>query len=395
MRRLAHSGGVLIAATAALCAASAATAPSAAARRWVLQAAPRSTLIDSLAAVDCAGARACTAVGSGAAFGSIAAESWDGKRWRVVRLPTPAQAMTTELDGVSCANPHACEAVGFSNTGSFFAGSGVALAEHWDGRHWKLQRVAQPGALANLSSVSCAAANACMAVGSWGTDDIDQALLAERWNGKRWSSVRMRSPAGPQEIEMNSVSCSAVNACIAVGDYLPPGGWQVPLAERWNGHSWSIEKTIDPNRRADTTLSSVSCSSRRGCVAVGGYYVRGAATQVPVAEQRNGGRWSLYTLPGTTGVPLRPASLAGVSCLSAGPCSAVGTIGATGPGGPGGETLAERRIGAGWFVGPTPSPSPSDELLAVSCPNATTCVAVGDQSDIAGENPKALIERLS
>ena len=37
MWRLAHSGGVLIAATAALCAASAATAPSAAARRWVLR----------------------------------------------------------------------------------------------------------------------------------------------------------------------------------------------------------------------------------------------------------------------------------------------------------------------------------------------------------------------
>jgi hypothetical protein len=303
--------------------------------------------------------------------------------------------MISELDGVSCANPRACEAVGFSDTGSFYAGTSVPVAERWNGRHWALQRVPRPGTVANLSAVSCATANACMAVGSWGTDDVDEALFAERWNGRRWSSVRMRAPAGPAEIEMNSVSCPAANACIAVGDYTPPDLWAVPLVERWNGRNWSIEKTIDPNRRADSRLSAVSCPSRRECVAVGDYFVRGSAMQIPVAEQRNGGLWSLYALPGTTGVPLRPASLAGVSCLPGGPCSAVGTVGATGPGGPGGQTLAERRMGAGWSVRPTPSPAPSDELLAVSCPSATTCLAVGDQSDIAGDNPEALIERLS
>jgi hypothetical protein len=389
MRRLAHGVGVVFAATAAF------SAPSAAARRWALAPAPRSTLIDSLAAVSCSSARACTAVGSGAAPGPIAAERWDGKRWQVVRLPTPPKAIASELGGVSCVNAGACEAVGFSDTGSFYAGVAVPLADRWNGRHWKLQTMPPPGPVASLSAVSCASADACMAVGNWGTDDVDQALLAERWNGKRWSSVRMRSPAGPAEIDMNSVSCPSANACIAVGDYTPPGLWQLPLAERWNGRSWSIEKTIDPNRRADTTLSSVSCPSRRECVAVGDYFVRGSAMQVPVAEQRNGGLWSLYTLPGTTGAPLRPASLAGVSCRPRGPCSAVGTIGATGPGGPGGQTLAEHWMGFSWSLRPTPSPAPSDELLAVSCPNATTCVAVGDESDMAGDNPKALIERLS
>jgi hypothetical protein len=389
MRRLAHGVGVLIAASVAV------TAPNAAARRWVLQATPRSALIDSLDAVACSGSRACTAVGSSSVLGSIAAESWDGKRWRVARLPTAPGATTSQLGGVSCVNAAACEAVGFTVTGSFYAGSSAPIGERWDGRHWTLQRIAAPGVVANLSAVSCAAANSCMAVGSWGTDDVDQALLAERWNGKRWSSVRMRSPASQEQIEMNSVSCPARNACIAVGDYTPPGLWQVPLAERWNGRSWATEKTIDPNRRADTTLSSVSCASRRKCVTVGNFSARGSATQVPVAEQRNGGRWSLDTLPGTTGVPLRPASLAGVSCVAAGPCSAVGTIGATGPGGPGGQTLGERWTGTSWSVRPTPSPTPSDELLAVSCPSATTCAAVGDASDLAGDNPKVLIERLS
>ncbi|MDQ6607470.1 MAG: hypothetical protein M3Z06_13095 [Actinomycetota bacterium] len=389
MRRLAHGVGVLVAASVAL------TAPNASARRWLLQATPRSSLLDSLDAVACSGVRACTAVGSGSAAGSIAAESWDGKRWRVARLPTGPDATASEIGGVSCVSAVACEAVGFSETGSLYAGSTGPLGERWNGRHWTLQRIVAPGPVANLSAVSCAAADACMAVGNWGTDDADQALLAERWNGKRWSSVEMRSPGSQEEIEMNSVSCPARNACIAVGDYTPPGLWQVPLAERWNGRSWAIEETIDPNRRADVTLSSVSCASRPECVAVGNYAARGSATQVPLAEQRNRGLWALYTLPGTVGAPLRPASLAGVSCRPGGPCSAVGTIGATGPGGPGGQTLAERWIGTNWSVRPTPSPAPSDELLAVSCPSATSCFAVGDESDMAGDNPEVLIERLS
>jgi hypothetical protein len=334
-------------------------------------------------------------VGSGPALGSVAAESWDGKRWSVARLPAPRRATAAELSGISCVSARACEAVGFSDTGSFYAGSAAPLGERWDGRRWTLQRIPSPGAVANLSAVSCAAANTCMAVGSWGTVDIDQALFAARWNGKRWSSVRMRSPASLEAIEMNSVSCPAKNACIAVGDYTPPGLRRVPLTERWNGRSWTIERTIDPNRRADVTLSSVSCPSRRDCFAVGDYAAPGSASQVPVAERRHGGRWALSRLPGTSGMPLLPASLAGVSCLPAGPCGAVGTIGATGPGGPGGQTLAERWMGKSWSVRPTPSPAPSDELLAVSCPTTTTCVAVGDQSDIAGENPKVLIERLS
>ncbi len=388
MRPLTQGVGALIAVSLAL------TAPNAAARRWAAQTSPRSSLLDGLDAVSCPHADACTAVGSSSMSGSIAAERWDGKRWRVARLPTSAATMASELNGVSCVSSVACEAVGFSQTGSISAGATVPLGERWDGSRWTRQTVPPPGTVANLTAVSCAAVSSCVAVGNWG-DDLDQALFAERWNGRRWSPLRMRTPAGGQAIEINGVSCPATRDCIAVGSYTPTDGHQTPLAERWDGRRWLIEKTADPSRRLDTTLSSVSCSSRRECVAVGKYSALGSESQVPVAEQRNGGLWALYSLPGTAGVPLLSASLAGVSCLPGGPCSAVGTAGATGPGGPGGQTLAERWLSTNWFTTPTPSPAPSTELLAVSCPSPATCVAVGDQSDMAGENPSVLIERLS
>ena len=116
MRRLAQGVGVLIAVAAAL------AAPDAQARGWVLQPAANSSLLDGLAAVDCSGARACMAVGSGSASGSIGAESWDGKRWRAGGLPTPPQATASELSGVSCVGPAACEAVG-SRTPARFTGA--------------------------------------------------------------------------------------------------------------------------------------------------------------------------------------------------------------------------------------------------------------------------------
>jgi hypothetical protein len=360
---------------------------------WRRQAIATSSLVDSLDAVSCPRVSACVAVGSGLLRGTVAVESWNGTRWTVTRPPTPTGASSSELTGVSCAGPSACEAVGSSQTGPIEAAMTVLLGERWDGKRWTLQTVPAPGPIATLSGISCATAHACMAVGSWETIDLVPGVFAERWNGRRWSLVSMRLPAGPTAIDMNAVSCPATNACVAVGDYVPAGKRRVALAERWDGRRWTIEHPIVPVRRADATLSSVSCLSRRACIAVGSYDLLGF--QVPMAQQRLGALWSLEPLPGTLGAPLQPASLAGVSCLRPETCSAVGTVGAIGPGAPGGETLAERWGGARWTLQPAPSPAASDELLGVSCASLGMCMAVGDDADASGGGSAVLVERFS
>ena len=51
---------------------------------------------------------------------------------------------------------------------------------------------------------------------------------------------------------IESVSCSAANACTAVGSDHDTSGVDVTLAERWNGTDWQREAT--PNRQATHLL---------------------------------------------------------------------------------------------------------------------------------------------
>src|SRR6202035_5775792 len=75
---------------------------------------------------------------------------------------------------------------------------------------------------------------------------------------------------------------------------------------------WSIQAV--PSHSG--VLTVVSCPSRRLCIAVGD-------DANPVAELRNGTRWSIQHPAGAA----RPGFLDGVSCPSASDCVAVGDAG--------------------------------------------------------------------
>src|SRR5215471_3569747 len=60
--------------------------------------------------------------------------------------------------------------------------------------------------------------------------------------------------------QLNSVSCSAANACTAVGAHLSTSGVNVTLAERWNGTSWHRQRT--PNLPNDTAPTDTSAFPR-------------------------------------------------------------------------------------------------------------------------------------
>ena len=86
-------------------------------------------------------------------------------------------------------------------------------------------------------------------------------------------------------------------------------------------------------------------------------------------------RWVIQSTPN----PSRTSFLDGVSCSSRKACTAVGAY-QTGSGAF--KTLAERWNGRNWIRQPTPNPAGlSPEMVAVSCPRATYCVAVGSTGD--------------
>jgi hypothetical protein len=102
--------------------------------------------------------------------------------------------------------------------------------------------------------------------------------------------------------------------CVAVGSR-KGSGHQVAIAERWNGHHWTLMAT--PTISTGSSLNAVSCAGARACMAVG-------SSKRALAESWNGTRWAVQTLPKGSG-----AFLASVSCVSPAAifCTAVGENG--------------------------------------------------------------------
>lgn len=224
-----------------------------------------------------------------------------------------------------------------------------------------------------LDAVSCPIPGRCVAVGSYNTSDGAR-NLAESWNGTKWKLVPIPNPAGESDF-LSGVSCSQ-GMCMAVGgDQTSAGGGSTrPLAERWNGHTWSIQPT-PAGSGALSSLESVSCASSTFCMAVGSTGAEGNATLI---ESWNGTTWSV--LPAHAGHAV--ASLLSVSCVSTSACVAVGSYGSSVK-----KTLAEHWNGTAWSVQSTPVVSPAGNdhaLIGVSCVNATRCMAIGTTLTTSG-----------
>jgi hypothetical protein len=316
-----------------------------------------------LAAVSCASAAFCEAVGALSAqrVTSPLIDSWNGKRWATTKTPQTRG----QLDAVSCASATACAAVGFTRLGP--------LAERWNGTRWSIVPAA-PKPSGELVGVSCSSASACTAVGA-----DNNGPLIESWNGTRWSVVP--SPRKPNGL-LDAVSCVSPTLCTAVGENgLPPSE---PLIESWNGTSWSV---VPSPRKANGNLSGVSCVSAATCTAVGSYFAPGAIGK-PLAESWNGTRWTITPIP--TPKP-DDFDLNGVSCLSANRCAAVGSYLPD----PASQlrTLIESWNGTRWSKVASPSPTPKAYVLfGVSCPSARTCTAAGIVTPASGELSRTVIE---
>lgn len=225
-----------------------------------------------------------------------------------------------------------------------------------------------------LSGVSCIASNACTSVGFARTTSSGglKAPLAERWNGESWTIQSAPTPEKNEETVLAAVSCGSSSECVAVGSS-KTGGVVKPFAELWNGFSWTIQAPPTPEKALEAKLEAVSCSSSTACTATGRF--RNASKMlVPLAERWNGLKWEQQTV--TAPEKSFETVLNGVSCPASNACSAVGsfitTEGLLAP-------FAERWNGEKWTQQPIPAPEGSEEarLQAVSCLPSTLCFATG------------------
>jgi hypothetical protein len=64
------------------------------------------------------------------------------------------------------------------------------------------------------------------------------APLAERWTGHRWRLQRTPAPSGFSHAQLRSVSCTTASDCWAVGGTYSPA--DDVLIEHWNGTAWTL-----------------------------------------------------------------------------------------------------------------------------------------------------------
>ena len=226
-----------------------------------------------LAGVSCSSPRACMAVGNsytGAGNPVMLAERWNGTRWEVERTPSPAGTTVSGLSGVSCSAANGCTAIGDASN---YPSPGVMLAERWNGTRWKLESIPSPAGATDpvLNGVSCWASSGCTAVGDYGNSSRNPATLAERWNGTRWKVERTPNRPGATFNELHGVSCSSASACTAVGDWINYPTYQGTLAERWNGTRWTLQRTPNPAGTTLSDLNDVSCLLPTACIGVGDF----------------------------------------------------------------------------------------------------------------------------
>jgi len=325
--------------------------------------APPGAAYNKLAAVSCISASFCEAAGTHVnSSGNDAglAEQWNGTSWNLQAVPSPPSTFgnprTETLVGVSCVSASFCMAVG--------SGTAGAYTEMWNGTSWKLQSVPVPSL--QFTAVSCTAVSFCMAAGTNGGVAI--------WHGSSWSA----GPDVPGFSPLTGLSCVSASYCEVVGS--GPSGQD---AAAWNGSSWSAQSTSGP---ANAGLSAVSCSAANACEAVGTLF---GQTDATFAEAWNGSAWTTQSTPNPQAS--QGSLLNSVSCTSAGACTAVGQYQSSNLGFL--RTLAEVWNGQTWSLRSTPNHLNAGQNLlnGVSCGAVGVCTAVGQTQD-AGEVEATLIE---
>ena len=224
------------------------------------------------------------------------------------------------------------------------------------------------------------------------------ALIPSVALGEGWTIRPTGLPTGINTGSLSSVSCLSATLCIAVGgasDFNGNVTNAVVLAEMWNGIGWIPMPVPGPSGDVPS-LAGVSCLSATLCVAVGSVSPSSGSLTRPLAEAWNGTRWAPLSAkdPGTR----YGARLSAVSCVSATDCEAVGTVFYPDRPYEIAHALVERWNGTAWrIVGtqtPTLGPHRGTSFSGVSCVAANACTAVGGvERAVPSANSTPLAER--
>lgn len=203
--------------------------------------------------------------------------------------------------------------------------------------------------------MSCPSASSCTAVGNYaGTEGA--LPLAEKWNGSSWSLES--PPIGSYNIaSLAGVSCESTTICMGVGRGYKSTAHALPFAERWNGSSWAVQTVPLPEGAESGELWSVQCISTTRCIGAGWYKSSTTHHERTIVENWNGTSWSVIATPNPGGS--ENSSLWGISCPSEKMCMAVGQSDEL--------PLAESWDGSSWSLHKPPTEPESNMPIWKMC----------------------------
>jgi photosystem II stability/assembly factor-like uncharacterized protein len=237
-----------------------------------------------------------------------------------------------------------------------------------------------------LGGVSCPSTTVCFAVGNSASGNalVEQTTDA----GGHW----VTNTNGVTGLGLNAISCPDVHHCVAVGG-VSEGGIIRPsntvLVTTDGGANWSASTLPS----VDGYLTSVSCPDVQHCWATSAVGIVGFSKVIATAD---GGtswtvlNWSAPPLPDNQSSPMS-SQLNAMTCTTTSDCLTVGEVTYE-------TTLDPPQVtqgvistthdgGATWH-----SQLVADDIIGISCPNAQSCVAMGQNTvDVEQSSPYRIV----
>lgn len=285
-------------------------------------------------------------------------------------LAAPASTLMLQFNGISCLSAEFCAAVGAQGDTAHLARGNVPLAMIWTGTRWRRTAVplAQGFPQGELFSISCTSPVYCVAVGHSVRGGYSTPL-AETWNGRTWTAQALPRVTGRSYGASYGVSCAAARTCVATVSFTPDPVAGYALAETLNGTQWTLREVLLP-LGGSGGFAGVSCLSTTHCVLAGDY------------GRQSHGLVLFESWDGRDFTPMQAISpesllgIGGVSCASATSCAAIGAT--RGPANQDPLPLVEVWNGTTWSVVSVPGHKGlMTQLVGVSCGAATRCAAAG------------------
>jgi hypothetical protein len=228
-------------------------------------------------------------------------EHWNGTSWSVVSSPKLPDG--SALTGVTAPATNNVWAVGFASGSS-------ALVEHWDGASWGIVSSSAFTNVVNITGVSADSSTDVWAVGALAAGGT----ASLHWDGQTWTERATALLRFGGVVAVTALSSTNVWAVGTGPGVASPCCSAHPTAviEHWDGMSWRVVPSPNPNPQGNNSLAAVSAVSASDIWAVGRQILG------PFTERWDGKNWSIVATPGEA------ATLVGLTTLSAGTVVIVG-----------------------------------------------------------------------